>query len=413
VSRFAVLLALRWLPVGLTIPVGLLLPLERGLTLAQAGSVAAVQGLTVLLLELPTGGLTDALGRRPVLLFAAVLGLLSAAVLAVADSIALFACYWLLQGVYRALDSGPLQAWYVDRALAADPAADIETGLGRGEAVTGAAVAGGALLGGGLVALGPVGPVSALTVPVLAGIGVQIAYLVAVLLLMTETRSGRGAAALLASLRGAPAVIAGALRLARTSRVILALVGVEFLWGFGMVAFEQLTPVRLAGLVGGADRASALMGPAGSAAWAVYGAGAALAPLLIRRIGAPWAGFALRIAQGLTVAAMGLFAGVAGVLGAYLLCYVVHGAANPVHSGLLHRQVDGAHRASLVSLNSMAAQPGAALGLVALTAIAGGAGVRVAMAVGAVALAAAAPLYLVRARRSFVLSGHGVSAAHH
>jgi hypothetical protein len=92
---------------------------------------------------------------------------------------------------------------------------------------------------------------------------------------------------------------------------------------------------------------------------------------------------------------------------------VVHGAANPVHSGLLHRQVDGAHRASLVSLNSMAAQPGAALGLVALTAIAGGAGVRVAMAVGAVALAAAAPLYLVRARRSFVLSGHGVSAAHH
>ena len=64
-TRFLVLLGLRWLPVGLMIPVSVLLMLERGLSLAQAGSVAAIQGITVMILELPTGGLTDALGRRP------------------------------------------------------------------------------------------------------------------------------------------------------------------------------------------------------------------------------------------------------------------------------------------------------------------------------------------------------------
>jgi hypothetical protein len=100
---------------------------------------------------------------------------------------------------------------------------------------------------------------------------------------------------------------------------------------------------------------------------------------------------------------MAVLAGPAGVIGAYLLCYTVHGASNPVHAGLLHRQVDGSYRASLISVNSMVSQPAGALGLVALTAIAVHAGVVVAMLVGAVALAAAAPLYLVARRGAPVL----------
>jgi MFS transporter, DHA1 family, tetracycline resistance protein len=398
-TRFLFLLGLRWLPVGLMIPVAVLLMLERGLSLAQVGSVAAIQGITVLVLELPTGGLTDALGRRPVLLLAASINLIAFGLLVVADSVPSFAVFFLLQGVYRALDSGPLEAWYVDHALAGDPDADIETGLSRSGIVLGMAIAGGALLSGGLVALGPIGPVSALTVPVVVSIALQVVSLVCVIRLMTEERPGRGLAPLLRSVKEVPAAIRGALRLVRGSRVVAALIAVELFWGFGMATFESLTPVRLAEVVGSADRASVLMGPTGSAAWGASALGAALIPLLARRIGAPWTGFALRIAQGVTVAGMGLFAGPVGVIGAFLLCYTVHGAANPVHAGLLHRQVDGPHRASLISLNSMAGQPGNALGLIVLTAIAGAGSVSLAMIVGAVVLALAAPLYLVRAVR--------------
>lgn len=397
-ARYLLLLGLRWLPVGLMIPVSVLLPLERGLTLAEAGSVAAIQGIVVMVLELPTGGLTDALGRRPVLVAAGLINLCATGLLAVAHSVPAFATYWLLQGVYRALDSGPLDAWYVDHALAADPEADIETGLSRSGVVTGVAVAGGALLGGGLVAVGPYGPVSALTGPVLAAIALQAASLACVLALMTEHRPVRGLAALRASIRGVPGAILGATRIVRGSRVVAALVAVELFWGFGGTTFEALTPVRLSGLLGSSDRASALMGPAASAAWGASALGAALIPLLTRRIGARWTGFALRLAQGATVAGMGLLGGPAGVLTAYLLTYTVHGAANPVHAGLLHRQVDGPHRASLISINSMVSQPGYALGLITLTAVAGSVSVPAAMLVGAVALAAAAPLYLVKGR---------------
>jgi DHA1 family tetracycline resistance protein-like MFS transporter len=61
--------------------------------------------------------------------------------------------------------------------------------------------------------------------------------------------------------------------------------------------------------------------------------------------------------------------------------------------------VDGPYRASLLSLNSMVGQPGSALGLIVLTAIAAHAGTTLAMLVGAAVLAAAAPLYLVARAR--------------
>jgi predicted MFS family arabinose efflux permease len=63
--------------------------------------------------------------------------------------------------------------------------------------------------------------------------------------------------------------------------------------------------------------------------------------------------------------------------------------------GLLHREVDGPHRTTVLSVNSMVAMPAGAVGGIVLGAVADGAGVRVAMAVGAAVLAAAAPLYLV------------------
>lgn len=392
--RYLVLHGLRWLPTGLLIPVIILLMQERGLTLSQIGLAAAAQGLVVLALELPTGGFADALGRKPVLVVASALNLVSLALLAVADSFLLLATVWALQGVFRALDSGPLESWYVDATLAADPHAQYVRGLGLGGTVLGLSIALGALLSGGLVALGPIGPISALTVPVLVALGLQLIALVAILLLLVEVRPAQGAGALRASLAGAPRMIGQALGLLRRSRVLLALVAVELFWGFGMTTFEALLPVRLADVAGDADRAAALLGPAASVAWLAHAAGAAATPLLIRGMGAAPSAALLRIAQGATVVGMGLLAGPAGVLVAYLACYAVHGASNPLHSGLLHRQVDGPYRTSVISLNSMMAQPAGALGAVVLTALATATSISTAMVVGAVVLAVAAPLYL-------------------
>lgn len=392
--RFLVLRALRWLPTGLLIPVMVLLMVERGFSLAQIGLIGAAQGAVVLLLELPTGGLADALGRRPVLVAATVVELLAVALFVVADTFWLLVTVRLLQGVHRALESGPLDAWYVDAALAADPHADIERGLSRATAVLGVAIAAGALIAGGLVALDPLPAVEALAVPLLLAVVLRLVEIGALWRLMTEVRAPLGWAALHASMTAVPGVIRAAVRTVRSSTVLLGVIAVEVFWGFGMSTFETLLPPRLAEVAGGADQAAAMLGPASSAAWLVSATGAAAIPWVTRRLGSAATAAALRVVQGITVVGMALAAGPVGVIAAYLATYGIHGAANPVHFALLNREVGGEHRATVLSVNSMVSLTSGAVGGVVLGWLADAAGVPAAMVAGAVVLVVAAPLYL-------------------
>jgi MFS family permease len=403
--RYLILIGLRWLPTGLLIPVTVLLALSRGLSLTEIGLIFSIQGLVVLALELPTGGLSDALGRRPILILASFVGLASLGLLYVADSVALFAASTMLQGVFRALDSGPLEAWFVDATLAADPEAEIEKGLSAGSTVLSIAIAVGALLSGALVALDPIDAIPTLALPLLIALGLGVVNLVAIVALMSEVRRARGPGAVASSVRAVPGVIADGVGLLRSSRVLLALVAVELFWGFSMVTFESLFPIRLAETLGDLDQAAAVMGPVTSVAWFASAAGAAAVVPLSNRIGVARSAAALRIVQGLTIVAMGLLAGPVGVVTAYLACYVAHGASNPMHMTLLHRQVDGPHRATVLSMNSMVSQPAGALGAIALAALADGTSIATAMIVGGIICAVAAPLYIPawraeRARRA-------------
>lgn len=392
--RFLILSALRWLPTGLLIPIVILLPLSRGLSLSELGLAAAIQGLVVLALELPTGGLADSIGRRRVLVVAMLISIASIGLFLVADSFAEFVLVFALQGIYRALDSGPLEAWYVDAAVSADPAARVDKGMSARGAVLGLAIAIGALASGGLIALDPVPTVDALAVPVLVALVLEVVGLVVTSLLMVERPAGLGLRGVARSAMATPRTIAAGVRLLRYSPVLLALVSVELFWGFGMTTFESLFPVRLAELAGGADPAAAITGPAASAAWIASAAGSAITPWLGRWMGIAAVAALMRVLQGITVAAMGLFGGIAGVLVAYLVCNAVHGTSTAAHMTLLHGQVVGRVRATVVSLNSMTSQPAGALGLIVLTTLADATSVSTAMYVGAMVLALAAPLYL-------------------
>jgi hypothetical protein len=227
-------------------------------------------------------------------------------------------------------------------------------------------------------------------------IALQIAGLVAIALLMHESRAGRGWTAARAAIAEVPIVVRDAIGIIRASRLLTALVVGELLWGFGMIAFETLLPPRLAEVSGSVEDAAQILGPAISAAWVLSAIGAAMSPALVRRFGAGRAGFGLRVAHGFTVAAMGLAGGVAGLLVAYLATYWVHSAMAPVHYGMVHRGVEASHRATVVSANSLTSQVGGSISGIALGALADGTSVTTAMLVAAVVLALAAPLYLVR-----------------
>ncbi|HWM72751.1 MAG TPA: MFS transporter [Nocardioides sp.] len=353
---FLALTFTRWFPVGLVVGISTLLPIERGLSVAEALLALSVMGFVVFAFELPTSGFADAFGRRPVFIAAAVVNVVASCVYLVAHSVWAFAVGAALMGVFRALDSGPLEAWFVDTVHVTTPGADVDRSLAAESTVLGASIAVGALVSGGLVYWNPFGFDSALLLPFLCFAALNVVHLVAVLILLKEPRAHvdtTGAKRALASAKETPTVIRDGLGMLRTNRVLRGIVLVEVFWGTAMIIFESFQPIRLAEMLGSEEKAGALMGPVASVGWGVFALGAALAGLGSARLGVARTAILARILNGLGAVVMGLVAGPAALIAAYLVTYTLHGSAGPMHSSLLHREALARNRATVLSINSM------------------------------------------------------------
>jgi len=382
---FLTLTATRWLPIGFVVGLLVLWQLERGLTLTQALTASAVMGVVVLVLELPTSGFADALGRRPVLIAAAVANVAAMVALLLAQSFAAFVVVSLLTGVFRALDSGPLEAWYVDTVHATRPGADVDQDLSRSTSVLGLAIAGGSVVSGGLVWWHPVASYSALWLPVLVCLVLSVVHLVAVVTLLREPVThidSTGWSRAITSAKETPSVIGSGLALVRDNPVLRGLVLLECFWGTAMIGMENLTPVRMAELVGGEEQAGVVMGPLAAGAWAIFAVGARLSGWMSARWGVARAAIVGRVAHSLLSVGLALAVGPIGLVIAHLLAYTGHGMQGPAYSALLHREATSANRATVLSMASMCAFGFTSLMLPLAGLLASATSTQVAMAVG-------------------------------
>lgn len=376
--RFVGLTALRWLPVGIVVPVSVLLATARGLSPADIGLCVAVYGGVTLVLELPTGGFADALGHRTVLASAGLVSTAGLLAMAVADSVPAFAVAWSLQGVARALDSGPLEAWYVDAARAEDPAADVTGGLAQAGAADGAGLTVGAVLGGALPLLLDRDGAAALAAPLVLAAVVALVHVTAVLLLVVPVhRTGApGRGALLAGVREVPAVVSATVPLVLRDRLLRLLLAVSFLVGVVLTSLELLGPLLVADLAGSPERGSAVFGVVTAVAFAAAALGALLAPALGRAAG----GSVVVVSAGTSVLAAGAIALVAGAPGvalaavAYSAFYLLNAAAWPSRKQLMHDRTTSAQRSTTVSASSLALMLGGVLGSLTVPRLADGAG---------------------------------------
>lgn len=391
--RLLLLTATRWLPVGVTFGLVILLPVERGLSVTEVGTLLAIQGFVVLALELPTGGLSDSWGRRPLLLTSGIIAIAATAIFVIADSFWLFALALGAQGVFRALDSGPLESWFVDRALASDPAYPIARPLSQASTVLGITIAVGAALGGALVAWHPIAGQSALVLPFLVALAVMIAHTVLVAVLIREPRRAP------TSRRGLGGALGAGLGLVRRSPVLRSLVLVEVFWAVAMVAFETLTPLRMAEQLDDVSAAGALFGPVSAAAWALFAAGSWIAGRASRRLGVALTAILARVLNGAFVLLMGVAAGLPGLIAGYWLAHITHGAAGPMHTTLLHREATDANRGTVLSINSMVAGGSYSVGILLLAPLAEATTTATAIIVAGAFSILGAALYLPALRR--------------
>lgn len=373
--RYVTVCALFWLPLGLAIAPLILLLTERGMTMAAIAGFFAAHSLVAAALELPTGGLSDVLGRRSVLAAAGLLNLAALTLLGLGSAPWLLALGMVLMGAGRALSSGPAEAWYVDTLQAhSGPDAELRTGLARGSSATSAALAAGTLFGGTLPWLLGAGPdlgarlgaatsglVLPLSVPLLLGAAVEIAFVVYVLAALPEPP--RPAATLREVLRGIPVTVVDGLRLGGRDALVRRVLLSAGAAGSALAALELLTPGRAAAFTGTSESGAVLFAALACAGFVCSGVGSHLAPLAARLAGSG----ERAVMVGLGAGATGLFllgttalstgAG-SMVLAAtgYGLVYLGIGAAGPSENDLLHRRVSSAGRATALSVQSLALQ---------------------------------------------------------
>ncbi|MYW66316.1 MFS transporter [Streptomyces sp. SID8379] len=402
--RYCAVSFLFWLPAGFYIPVQVLLLTERGVSLATIAALFAVHSLTAAALELPTGGLSDVLGRRAVLAASGVLTVAALALTAFGTAVWVFALAMVLKGAARALNSGPAEAWYVDTVHAHEgPDAELRPGLARGGAAGAVALAVGTLCGGlgpwlldragyGEAALG----VPVLALPLLAGAVVSAFYVGYVLLALPEPP--RPPATLRGVLTGIPGTVAAGIRLSVRDGLVRRVVLTAAATGSALGVVELLTPGRAADLSGTAADGAVLYAVLSCAGFFGTAFGNRLAPLAARLAKSG----ERAILAGELTAVLGAVLlcvtaatdlAVLAALG-YLLIYVGIGAAGPSVNEFLHRRTDSAGRATTLSVQSLALQLAGATGGLIAGALPPGA---TAWLPGVVGLAAGALLWTRRA----------------
>lgn len=193
--RYGLITFLIWFATALPLALSVLLVQGRGLSLSEIGLVMGIYSLTVVLLEVPTGGLADAAGRKRVALLAYALQAVSSVLLLLAFSFPAFLVAMLVYGAGRALSSGSLDAWFVDELQGANPDVDLQPALARVETISLFALGAGTLAGSLLPALFAALPADGtavwtpLATPLVAALGVRIVLLFAITLLVHESRT--------------------------------------------------------------------------------------------------------------------------------------------------------------------------------------------------------------------------------
>jgi MFS family permease len=364
IRRFVVLRALRWLPLGIALPFLILLPQARGIELSQLGLIFAVHSVVAIVLEVPSGGLADAVGRKSALVTGGALMLASLLVFAIATAIAAYMLAVAALAAGRALMSGSLEAWFVDELHRVEPDAALHRPLAAGSTAEGVGTALGAAIGGFMPLL-PLGfdttgdaLLVRLSTPLLVGVVASLVFVVALLVLVHEPPRRRSA-----GWRGGAAdtiaVTREGLGVARRSRNVRLLLGVAAVLGLVMSMTEVLWPTRLEELVH-VDTADAapLFGLLAAASLAAFSVGSALSPRLARRTGKRRAYAGAYVVLGATLALLGIAPVAALFCAVFLAYFAAIGVAEPLHYEILHDATGASTRATVMSVDGLVSQAG-------------------------------------------------------
>ncbi len=372
---YFLVIALFWLAVALPLPIIILLVQARGASLFEIGLLMGIYSLTIVVLEVPTGGLADSVGRKRVALFAYIFTLLSMVVVFFAFSFTVFLIAMILSGIGRALSSGALDAWFVDSLQDLEPDIDLQPALAQAGTVTLFALGVGTLSGGALPMLfdGLPADGSALLTPlsttIIASIIIQLILIVAVGLLVRDTRSSEaGLGVWRKSVQDVPVLVRDAFALNMSNPILMRLLGAALVSGLVIASVETFWQPQFATLMGGDEVQSIWFGVIMTGSFLAGMVGNMASVPLSKRLGKRYA-LVAAVTRGVQGVFLMLLAMQSGILGAAVLFWLVYanmGVLESPHATLVNNEIPSERRSAMLSVQSLATYGGAAIGSITL-----------------------------------------------
>jgi MFS transporter, DHA1 family, quinolone resistance protein len=242
---YSLVLGMNWFATILPGAVIIVLLRTRGLTLQEIGLGMGLYALVIGLLELPTGGLADSIGRKRITLIAYGLTIFAQLTLFMTTSLPLFLVYAVFSGSARALASGALEAWFINSLKNIDPDVNLQPWLARANTTELLALSLGTLIG----ALVPMAIQivfnseninAALGATILVSAVFHAITFFLVLYVITEQpdTQGRFYPALVAGLYNLPCAIQASIRTVQQDFILKSLLGLQFVTGFVLAGIE-------------------------------------------------------------------------------------------------------------------------------------------------------------------------------
>ncbi|MEK6221387.1 MAG: MFS transporter [Chloroflexota bacterium] len=351
-------------------PLSVLLEKARGLGLFQIGALMSIYSFTIIILEVPTGGLADAIGRKRVAILSYTFSVLSSFIFLLAFSYPVFIFGAVISGVARALSSGSMDAWFVDSLQAVDPDIELQPALAKAETFNLLSLGVGALLGsllpGWFAHLPPDGTavLTPLSIPIALSVCTGILLVILASILVKEDLSNYHAGSWKAGLKDVPTIIRTSIKLTRTNPTIVMLLGATFSMGFAVISLESLWQPHFAELLGGAEGNTFFFGVVMGGNFLIGMLGNLLSTPLSRLFKKNYAVVAavFRLGWGAAILMLATQTSPYFGLAFFWLVYLNMGIMGSPHVTLLNNEIPSEHRSSMMSIASFATYLGATLG---------------------------------------------------
>ncbi len=371
---YYLLTSLFWLATGIPISLFILFIQSRGINLFQVGILMGVYALVIVLLEVPTGGFADAVGRKKIAILAYSFSILSLILILSSFTFWLMLTGFISMGIGRALSSGALDAWFVDALQAINSEIDLQPVFSKAGSFTLLSLGVGSIIGSQLPNVFKFLPsdggaiFTPLAMPTVFAIGIFLILIFTTNTLVVETLPGIYPSSWKEGFQKIPEIIKTGIKLSRNNPTILLLFGAGTAAGLALSSIENFWQPHFSNLFAGGDGNTLIYGVIMGGNFIVGMLGNMLASFISKRVGKRLALIA------------GVFQGIWGImlfglssiilpLPAILLFWLTYlsiGVLNSPHQTLLNEEIPSAQRSAMLSIASLFNYSGGMLGSVAL-----------------------------------------------